>query len=181
MSKILCTLLLFCIFDTQSHEFNPAHLVINKLENKEFNYEATWMYPYKNIGRRAEVVFPNECLTEYGELYYQGKYINEKIYLECSSSLKGLSIAILNLSVLTDALVTINFKDDSFEGIVNVQKNVLDIPLTNNYYPSSYLSLGISHLFDGLDHILFIFGLLFCISGLLNICLLYTSDAADEP
>ena len=169
MSKILCTLLLFCIFDTQSHEFNPAHLVINKLENKEFNYEATWMYPYKNIGRRAEVVFPNECLAEYGELYYQGKYINEKIYLECSSSLKGLSIAILNLSVLTDALVTINFKDDSFEGIVNVQKNVLDIPLTNNYYPSSYLSLGISHLFDGLDHILFIFGLLFCISGLLNI------------
>ena len=169
MSKILCTLLLFCIFDTQSHEFNPAHLVINKLENKEFNYEATWMYPYKNIGRRAEVFFPNECLAEYGELYYQGKYINEKIYLECSSSLKGLSIAILNLSVLTDALVTINFKDDSFEGIVNVQKNVLDIPLTNNYYPSSYLSLGISHLFDGLDHILFIFGLLFCISGLLNI------------
>ena len=43
MSKILCTLLLFCIFDTQSHEFNPAHLVINKLENKEFNYEATWL------------------------------------------------------------------------------------------------------------------------------------------
>ena len=169
MNRILFTLLLFCIFDIQSHEFNPAHLVINKLENKEFNYEATWMYPYKNIGRRAEVVFPKECSTEYGELYYQGKYINEKIYLECSSSLKGLSIEILNLSVLTDALITINFNDDSFEGIVNVQKNVIDIPQKNKYYPLSYLSLGTSHLFDGLDHILFIFGLLFCLSGLLNI------------
>jgi hypothetical protein len=66
-------------------------------------------------------------------------------------------------------LITINFNDDSFEGIVNVQKNIIDIPQKNKYYPLSYLSLGISHLFDGLDHILFIFGLLFCISGLLNI------------
>ena len=47
----------------------------------------------------------------------QGKYINEKISLECSSSLKGLSIEIINLSVLTDALISINFNDDIFEGL----------------------------------------------------------------
>ena len=168
MKRLFFSLLFLSTLDINSHEFNPAHLVINQL-NDDFSYEAIWMYPYKNIGRRAEVIFPNECTTESNDLYYQGKYINEKISLECSSSLKGLSLEITSLSVLTDALITINFKDGIFEGLVNVQENVLKIPIESNYYPLSYLKLGFSHLFDGLDHILFIFGLLFCISGLINI------------
>ena len=168
MKRLFFSLLFLSTLDINSHEFNPAHLVINQL-NDDFSYEAIWMYPYKNIGRRAEVIFPNECTTESNDLYYQGKYINEKISLECSSSLKGLSLEITSLSVLTDALITINFNDDIFEGLVNVQENVLKIPIESNYYPLSYLKLGFSHLFDGLDHILFIFGLLFCISGLINI------------
>ena len=168
MKRLLCSLFFLISLDINSHEFNPAHLVIEEL-TEELSYEAIWMYPYKNIGRRAEVIFPNECVSESNDLYYQGKYINEKIFLECSLPLKGLSIEIVNLSVLTDALITINFKNNTFEGLVNVQNNILKIPLESNYYPSSYLELGFSHLFDGLDHILFIFGLLFCISGFINI------------
>ena len=169
MNKIFLTFCLLCIFDIHSHEFNPAHLVINEVDQVNNHYQATWMYPFKNIGRRAEIIFPKECIVEYGDLYYQGKYINEKINLECSNSLKGLKIEIINLSVLTDALITINFLNDTFEGLINVQNNVIDIPLETQYYPSSYINLGISHLFDGLDHILFIFGLLFCITGFINI------------
>ena len=169
MKKIFLTLCFLCILDVYSHEFNPAHLVINEVDDVNNHYEATWMYPFKNIGRRAEINFPDECTVEYGDLYYQGKYINEKINLDCSNSLKGLKLEIINLSVLTDALITINFLNDTFEGLVNVQNNIIDIPLEIQYYPSSYLNLGISHLFDGLDHILFIFGLLFCITGFTNI------------
>ena len=169
MKKIFLTLCFLCILDVYSHEFNPAHLVINEVDDVNNHYEATWMYPFKNIGRRAEINFPDECAVEYGDLYYQGKYINEKINLDCSNSLKGLKLEIINLSVLTDALITINFLSDTFEGLVNVQNNIIDIPLEIQYYPSSYLNLGISHLFDGLDHILFIFGLLFCITGFINI------------
>lgn len=168
MKRFLFSLFFISSLNINSHEFNPAHLVIKQL-NDDLSYEAIWMYPYKNIGRRAEVIFPNECSTESNDLYYQGKYINEKISLSCLSSLKGLSIKIINLSVLTDALITINFIDDTFEGLVNVQNNVLKIPIESNHYPISYLELGFSHLFDGLDHILFIFGLLFCISGFINI------------
>ena len=169
MKKILLTLCLVCVFDIYSHEFNPAHLVVDEIDETNNYYEATWMYPFKNIGRRAEVRFPEECIVESVDLYYQGKYINEKINLECSASLKGSKIEIINLSVLTDALITINFINDTFEGLVNVQNNIIDIPIETQYFPSSYLNLGISHLFDGLDHILFIFGLLFCINGFINI------------
>ena len=85
MKKILLTLCFLCILDVYSHEFNPAHLVINEVDDVNNHYEATWMYTFKNIGRRAEINFPDECAVEYGDLYYQGKYINEKINLDCST------------------------------------------------------------------------------------------------
>ena len=169
MKKLFFIFFLLSISQINSHEFNPAHLVINEIDKEKNVYDATWMYPYKNIGRRGEVVFPNNCIAVSKDLFYQGKYLTEKISLNCLKSLKGSSLEIVNLSVLTDALITVNFSDDTYEGLVNVQKNKVKIPLEINYYPSAYTSLGISHLFDGLDHILFVFGLLFCISGFINI------------
>ena len=168
--KNILFFLIFLSFETKSHEFNPAHLVVEELDNKNFIYEATWMYPFKNIGKRAEIIFPDECISESSDLYYQGKYINEKIYLDCSSSLKGLLIEVINLSVLTDALITINFENDGVvEGIVNNKNSSITIPLNESYLPTAYISLGIDHLLDGLDHILFIFGLMYLVVGTLNL------------
>ena len=115
----------------------------------------------------SNIVLENMEYDNFGDLL--SKYIIEKITLECNETIKGKFIEIINLSVLTDALVTINFKEDTFEGLINVQRNKIEIPLVEQYYPTAYLYLGVGHLFDGLDHILFIFGLLFCISGLVNI------------
>jgi len=169
MKKFLSFFLLILSSNLTSHEFNPAHLIIDQFNDNQNTYDATWMYPVKNIGKRAVVIFPDMCNSKGSDPFVQGKYIIEKISLECNESIKGKFIEIINLSVLTDALVTINFKEDTFEGLINVQKNKLEIPLVDQYYPTAYLYLGVSHLFDGLDHILFIFGLLFCISGLVNI------------
>ena len=74
MIRLLCSLFFLISLDINSHEFNPAHLVIEEL-TEDLSYEAIWMYPYKNIGRRAEVIFPNECVSESNDLYYQGKYM----------------------------------------------------------------------------------------------------------
>ena len=169
MKKFSSFFLLILSFNLTSHEFNPAHLIIDQSGDNQSTYDATWMYPVKNIGKRADVIFPDICNSNGSDPFVQGKYIIEKISLECNESIKGKFIEIINLSVLTDALVTINFKEDTFEGLINVQKNKLEIPLVDQYYPTAYLYLGVGHLFDGLDHILFIFGLLFCISGLVNI------------
>tara|TARA_E500000178_G_C17030173_1_gene760181 strand:- start:1850 stop:2797 length:948 start_codon:yes stop_codon:yes gene_type:complete len=168
MKKVFYFFLLIFISNINSHEFNPAHLIINEI-NDEHVYESLWMYPVKNIGKRAVVIYPENCSYESEDLYIQGKYIIEPGNLKCIDSLKGSSLQILNLSVLTDALVTLNFIENTFEGIVNVQNSSIAIPLEPNYYPKSYFLLGLNHLFDGFDHILFIFGLLFCISGVVNI------------
>ena len=49
--------ILVCSTALFSHEFNPAHLVVDELADNE--YQVSWMYPIKNIGVRAEVLFPD--------------------------------------------------------------------------------------------------------------------------
>lgn len=169
MNKVFFLLVSIFAIDAYSHEFNPAHLVINQSYQDQNTYQASWMYPVKNIGKRAEIILPSFCTTVSKEPFIKNKYIVEQITINCSQAINGSSIQIKDLSVLTDALVTINFIDSTFEGIVNVQNPEVEIPMENQYYPIAYLYLGFDHLLDGLDHILFIFGLLFCISGFVNI------------
>ena len=170
IKKLYLVLLLFAITHVSAHEFNPAHLVINELNDELNTYEATWMYPYKNIGTRGEVIFPDFCSVESKDLYYQGKYINEELDLTCSSTIKGSLIEITKLSVLTDALVTINFSnDETFEGLVNNKNTSILVPNKNEYLPTSYIYLGFDHLLNGLDHILFVVGLMFLVVGTINL------------
>ena len=170
IKKLYLVLFLFAITHVSAHEFNPAHLVINELNDELNTYEATWMYPYKNIGTRGEVIFPVFCSVESKDLYYQGKYINEELDLTCSSTIKGSLIEITKLSVLTDALVTINFSnDETFEGLVNNKNTSILVPNKNEYLPTSYIYLGFDHLLNGLDHILFVVGLMFLVVGTINL------------
>ena len=170
MSSLKVGSLLFLIFFfpvLSAHEFNPAHLVVDEIAENE--YQINWMYPIKNIGQRAEIIFPETCSSEALSPYQQGKYLVEKIDLICSKSLKGQTIEVTNLSVLTDALVTITDRNnDVFEGLMNLQEPKLLVPIKQQSLPSSYLNLGIDHLISGPDHILFILGLMFLVSGILN-------------
>ncbi len=162
----LLSLFIFCPL-LSAHEFNPAHLVID--ETAENTYQINWMYPVKNIGPRAEIIFPDTCSSEAQSPYQQGKYLVEKIDLLCGESLKGQIIEVTNLSVLTDALVTItHLNNDVFEGLMNLKESKLLVPIKQQSFPSSYFTLGVDHLISGIDHILFILGLLFLVTGIVN-------------
>ena len=171
MSNLKLYSLLFIIVFApflSAHEFNPAHLVIDEIDDNE--YQINWMYPIKNIGPRAEIIFPETCSSEAQSPYQQGKYLVEKIDLICVESLKGQTIEVINLSVLTDALVTFTDRNnDVFEGLMNLKEPRLMVPINKQSIPSSYLTLGIDHLISGVDHILFILGLMFLVSGTLNL------------
>ena len=47
------------------------------------------MYPIKNIGARAEVFFPNSCERKSQLPSQKGKYLVEKISLNCETLLKA--------------------------------------------------------------------------------------------
>ena len=84
MRKFLSFFLLILSFNLTSHEFNPAHLIIDQSNDNQNIYDATWMYPVKNIGKRADVIFPDMCNSKGSDPFVQGKYIIEKISLECN-------------------------------------------------------------------------------------------------
>ncbi|MDC0091304.1 HupE/UreJ family protein [Gammaproteobacteria bacterium] len=169
MHQRFCRVLILALCSSSifAHEFNPAHLVVDEVQNN--TYKVNWMYPSKNIGSRAGVLFPVGCQREGQSPIQKGKYLVETLLLTCDQSLKGQVIEVRNLSVLTDALVTIShLNGEVFEGLINLKRSSLTVPLKEQVYPLGYFSLGIDHLMSGKDHILFILGLLFLVSGLLN-------------
>ena len=150
-----------------SHEFNPAHLVIN--EKEDFKYEITWMYPIRNLGP-VSLTLPEDCESNSIEAFQESKYLTEKISMQCTNPIKGKSVFINGLSILNDALVTIKFLDgERFEGLVSVKDSKLTIPEEVQVFPTGYFTLGIEHLIGGPDHLLFVFGLLFIVFGWRNL------------
>ena len=170
MKHLYKLILIIFYINIYSHEFNPAHLIINESQVNKDSYEVTWLYPVNNIGTRAEVVFPKTCSNQNKSPFVDGKYIVEKILLDCESPLKGKYIEITNLSVLTDALISINYANSlTFEALVTNKRPLIKVPLEQTYYPITYIFLGIDHLLNGIDHILFILGLIFLVKGIWNI------------
>ena len=168
MNKVLlgliCIVLVSPVF---SHEFSPAHLIIE--EDEDFEYEVTWMYPIRNLGP-VNLTLPKDCQSNSLETFQESKYLSEKISLQCSDSIKGKDIFIKGLSILNDALVTIKFLDgDRYEGLVSVKDSKLTIPQELQVFPTGYFLLGVEHLIGGPDHLLFVFGLLFIVFGWQNL------------
>ena len=168
MNKVLlgliCVVLVSPVF---SHEFSPAHLIIE--EDEDFEYEVTWMYPIRNLGP-VNLTLPNDCQSNSLESFQESKYLSEKISLQCSDSIKGKDIFIKGLSILNDALVTIKFLDgERYEGLVSVKDSKLTIPQELQVFPTGYFMLGVEHLIGGPDHLLFVFGLLFIVFGWQNL------------
>tara|TARA_B100001175_G_C19408956_1_gene590107 strand:+ start:41 stop:994 length:954 start_codon:yes stop_codon:yes gene_type:complete len=152
----------------QTHEMNPARLSLE--EGQDGSYLGLWMFPANAVGLPAEVSF-TDCEEEQRNLpEVQGKYLVSSIAINCDESLKGKEIAFKGLTRLTDALVSIKFSDQTiFEGLATINNPKFNIPDEVSIYPTSYFWLGIEHLLSGVDHMLFVFGLLFLVSGTLNL------------
>ena len=68
MIRLLCSLFFLISLDINSHEFNPAHLVIEEL-TEDLSYEAMWMYPYKNIPCILHLQYINHASSANNLLY----------------------------------------------------------------------------------------------------------------
>ena len=165
---LLSFLILFLASQIESHEMNPARLLLQ--EGKDGQYSGSWMFPVNAAGLPAEVSFTDCKEIQRNLPTIKGKYLVTNLEIECDVTLKGKEIAFKGLTRLTDALVSIKFSDDSsFEGLASINNSKFDVPEQVSIYPVSYFWLGIEHLLSGIDHMLFVFGLLFLVSGAINL------------
>lgn len=165
---LLSSLILFLASHIGSHEMNPARLLLQ--EGKDGQYSGSWMFPVNAAGLPAEVSFTDCKEIQRNLPTIKGKYLVTNLEIECDITLKGKEIAFKGLTRLTDALISIKFLDDSsFEGLASISNSKFDVPEQVSIYPVSYFWLGIEHLLSGIDHMLFVFGLLFLVSGVINL------------
>jgi len=151
-----------------SHEMNPARLLLE--EQEDGSYSGNWMFPSNAAGLPAEIIF-SDCYEEKRNLpEIEGKYLVSELSMTCGESIKGKEISLKGLSRITDALISVTFKDGTkFEGLATVNNSKIVVPEEVSIYPTGYFWLGVEHLLSGIDHMLFVFGLLFIVSGTANL------------
>ena len=109
MKKIYFFFLFIFSFCIHTHEFNPAHLILN--EESDFSYSVKLFYPQKYKYNSPGILYPSNCITSKISKSSNIKNILESYKLECSEDIKGKEIRFENLDFLTDALLSINFID----------------------------------------------------------------------
>ena len=174
MKKIYFFLLCIFSFHNHSHEFNPAHLILN--EQPGFLYSVKLFYPQQFKYNSPEIQYPDYCNISAVSKTSNIKNIIESYNLACDGDIKGNSISFKNLDFLTDALLSINFIDGStYESIAGSRNLEIQIPLEQSTYPLAYFNLGFDHLLKGIDHIVFLICLIFLVTGFINLIKVVTA------
>jgi len=152
-----------------AHEVRPAYLELREIDAS--HWEGVWKVPARGEARISlDLRLPERCTepTPRARTDVAGA-TTERFRLDCSEGLVGETIAIEGLAgTLTDALVRIQRADGGSQVVrltptsprfeVVAATPSVDVART-------YAVLGIEHIGLGLDHLLFVLGLLLLVEG----------------
>jgi hydrogenase/urease accessory protein HupE len=160
----LLLLLLPLISITSADEIRPAYLQLKETSPNIF--DIVWKLPAKNNKKLAlEVLLPTNCqnATTPGSELINNAYIQRWV-THCSTGLSGKKIAIEGLEkTSTDVLLHIEFHNNSSQTTqLSPTKNQYEIQnsASADQVIFTYTTLGIEHILQGVDHLLFVFALL---------------------
>ena len=160
----ICLALLAVSIPAAAHELRPAYLDLR--ETSPGVFAVVWKAPARGDRRLGiEARLPDIC-TAQGEPHrsIEGNAFFERVTVACSGPLKGHDIGIDGLTAtFTDALLRIAYAD----GTVETARLTPDAPFTQIKGAQSvlqvaltYFILGVEHILEGIDHLLFVFALL---------------------
>ena len=153
-----------------AHEIRPALLDIS--ETRPGSFDVTWKVPTRGDRVLAlEPIFPAnwQALGPPSERIVPGAWIQHSIWRSRSDSAVGGNIEIDGLSVLqTDVLLRIQLADGTtHSAILRPSDPSFVIPprASKGELAGSYWRMGVSHILEGIDHLLFLLALLLIVSG----------------
>jgi hydrogenase/urease accessory protein HupE len=153
-----------------AHEIRPA--LLNIVEQKPGWYEVTWKVPVLP-GYEVDIapVLP-ASLTAYGppaNHNVPGAKVQVSTYQAKEGGLAGETITIDGLSATQiDTMVRINFADGTTQSAILRPANpsfTVPSPGTKTEIAWVYLRLGVEHILQGIDHLLFVLGLLLIVGS----------------
>jgi len=155
---------------TSAHEVRPALLSLTEQTGNE--YTAVFKQPQVQ-GRFLNLQVETNCDTELIESRTSAAALQEKFRLSCPDRLEQITIIGLERTLI-DAMITITRLDGSQQNHLVNGRNP-SVSTARGAATPVYLTLGMEHLFFGLDHVLFVLLLLYLVKGWQNLVKVVTS------
>jgi hypothetical protein len=153
----------------RAHESRPGYLELR--EGEPGRFAMLWKKPAQgDLVLRLEPVLPEGCEIDRSHgRQFVGSALVVRATVVCAGSLAGRSIAIAGLDgTLTDVLVRVGYAS----GVQEVHllrpsspSVVLRATPAAAARAASYVSLGMGHIAQGIDHLLFVLGLLLIVES----------------
>ncbi len=171
MPRILFIILFFLEITSTlfAHTVRPAYLEVTSMGKT--NYYVKWKVPIEEkIRLNLLPIFPKDCRVDKDSFYKieDGNIILSYWIMHCKEALLGKKITIENLKK-ENAEVLFYFKQDEISYFKKISASdsiaIIDKHSRNISVAKEYTYLGIKHILLGYDHLLFILGLLFIVTG----------------
>lgn len=164
-------LVLFCLLPVfaQAHRFAPSLLEIDQVAAED--YRVRWKTPVAQVSSTAlRPVLPAGCeVTAESPWFPEGTGKYRQFGLRCSAGLVAQTIGVSGLAENQGSvLLTLNFRDGiSHQAVLNAETPAFTVPAEPNEWQvvSRYTVLGAEHIWAGIDHLLFVLGLLLLVKG----------------
>jgi hydrogenase/urease accessory protein HupE len=150
-----------------AHEVRPGYLELREITSQK--YEVFWKQPARgDLVLKLRPVFPADCVVNTGNRESIPGALLTRGTLTCEQDLAGQEITISGLSAtLTDVLLRIHYTDGTMEThLLRPASPTVEIGGNVGILSRSgaYLILGIEHIIQGIDHLLFVLGLVLIVS-----------------
>ncbi|MEP5766500.1 MAG: HupE/UreJ family protein [Halieaceae bacterium] len=150
--------------DAQAHRFAPSLLRLIELEQDQYN--VIWKTPAQRVSKvPLRPMFPDNCTVEAeaaGDL--EGTGVVSSWRMQCVGGLLHRTLGVSGLLENQAAvLLSLETRDGYFyQTLLNGEQNSFEVPdePTAVDVMREYSALGAEHIWGGIDHLLFVFGLL---------------------
>ncbi|MEO9467841.1 HupE/UreJ family protein [Parasphingorhabdus sp.] len=176
MIRLLAIIMLVAAFawpgSAAADELRPAYVELT--QTSATNWSLLWKASANSrLGRSGEAVIPENCvLIGQRERRFAATNILTQSELKCTGSLDGQSIGLAGLELSsTDALVRVAPRDAAMQTLrLTPDQPVAKIPSGQDRpqisnVATTYTLLGIEHILEGLDHLLFVLALVLLLKG----------------
>jgi hypothetical protein len=167
---LFCAMVVLFASVGYAHEMRPAYLEVR--ETGESTYDVLWKVPGRGEDMRLGINagLPAACVdTGEPRAFMSNNTYIERRSVTCSGGLTGGTIRIEGLdATLTDVLVRVQRLDGSTQ-VTRLTPaapsfTVAAAPRATEV-AGTYLRLGVEHILDGIDHLLFVLALLILVEG----------------
>jgi hypothetical protein len=169
MRHLTLLALLLAVFDVQAHRFAPSLLQIQQLSAERF--AVTWKTPIQTASDVALVpLLPSICVDqEVSPFIQEGTGKMQQRVVDCAGGLVERVIGVAGIPEnQSSVMLTVSLLDGiAHQAVLTPESTSFQVPREpdSGQVVWRYTVLGAEHIWAGIDHLLFVLGLLLLVGG----------------